>query len=93
MSDILGVQKAEASAAADFNALLTRVEALEAKGAADEQAIVAQVIAGLQPPVMAACEAVNTLTVTVSAATTELLGTVRSLNGAKVELTLGPEGQ
>lgn len=74
---------------ADIKALMDRVDALEARSAADMQRIADQIIKALAPEVQAMVDAVNTLTVTASAAVEEVVNTVRRVDGASVTVKLG----
>lgn len=76
-----------------LNALMDHIAQLEAQTAKDVDAIADKVIAGLTPSVNQAVAAVNTLTVTASAAVTEIVNTARRINGAKITVDLGPDGQ
>ena len=72
-----------------FRSLMDRVDALEARSAADMQRIADQIIKALAPEVQAMVDAVNTLTVTASAAVEEVVNTVRRVDGASVTVKLG----
>lgn len=91
--DLLGVQSDIAALKGILADQDTKILALESKAAQDVKDIVAQVIAGLRPPVLQACEAVNTLTVTVNTAVAEIVNTARRINGASITVKLGEDGQ
>jgi len=91
--DPLGIQKTEQNAATDLNALLTRIEALESKGAADVKAIASQVTADLKPMFQQAVDAVNNLTATAGDCIKQVTAVAQRIDGARLQatLTLGPE--
>lgn len=93
--DILGLKQAAAQLPAELQAFATALigslEGLETKTAGDVQAIAGKVIAGLQPMVKQAVEAVNAATLTVNASVVEVTALARRIDGASLKITLGPE--
>lgn len=76
-----------------LSALLDRITQLETQTSKDVDAVADKIIAALTPIVKQAVDAVNTLTVTASSAVGEIVNTARRVNGAKLTIELGPDGQ
>ncbi len=93
--DILGLKQVAATLPVEMQAfatgLIDNISQLETKTAGDIQAIADKVIAGLQPMVKEAVDAVNTLTLTANASVVEITGLARRIDGAQMKFTLGPE--
>lgn len=70
-------------------AIFEKLNALESKAAQDVKDTANIILDGMKP----AIDAVNTLTLTANAAVTEILRTIRRVDGMKLEstITLGPD--
>lgn len=93
--DILGLKQVAATLPTELQtfatALIESISQLETKTAGDVEAIADKVIAGIQPMVKEAVDAVNTVTLTINASVVEITGLARRIDGAEMKFTLGSE--